>query len=210
MLNQKGFAVTTMVYGMMALASLILFLTLDIMSSNKKTTTNYAQDIEDELNKCTYYSGSCYNWHEWNTKYNFLVQNKDDLLCTLSGKKYTKTADGQAIVAIVKYQATDDTKTCSAGFCTGPLMVSTTLTSVYFTSDNKIIKPGGTEDINKMIYKNKPYYISSNGYYMCGYDAGSDTLNYELLNDITGKTYTWGSNGKEEAARDLLDYYFSS
>ncbi len=64
MLNNKGFAVTTMVYGMMALASLILFLTLDIMSSDKKTTTTYAQEIEDELNKCTYYSGTCYNWKE--------------------------------------------------------------------------------------------------------------------------------------------------
>ncbi len=64
MLNNKGFAVTTMVYGMMALASLILFLTLDIMNSNKNITSEYAQDVEDELNRCTYYSGTCYNWKD--------------------------------------------------------------------------------------------------------------------------------------------------
>lgn len=64
MLNKKGFAVTTMVYGMMAIASLILFLTLDIMSSNKKNSNDYAQEIEDELNKCTYYAGTCYNWKD--------------------------------------------------------------------------------------------------------------------------------------------------
>lgn len=64
MLNNKGFAVTTMVYGMMALASLILFLTLDIMRDNKNITEEYGQEVEDELNRCTYYSGICYNWKD--------------------------------------------------------------------------------------------------------------------------------------------------
>ena len=49
-------------YGMMAVASLIMFLTLDIMSSNKKEMALEAENVENELNKCTYYDGICYNW----------------------------------------------------------------------------------------------------------------------------------------------------
>lgn len=64
MLNNKGFAITTMVYGMMALASLIMFLTLDIMSNDKASSTSVVEEKEDELNKCTYYSENCYNWKD--------------------------------------------------------------------------------------------------------------------------------------------------
>lgn len=67
-LNNKGFAVTTMVYGMLALASLIMFLTLDVMRNSKKTSNEYAQDVEDELNRCTYYTGTCYNWSDSDIK----------------------------------------------------------------------------------------------------------------------------------------------
>ena len=62
--NNKGFAVTAMVYGMMTIASLIMFLTLDVMSSNKNISREFADDVEDELNKCSYYQGTCYDWHE--------------------------------------------------------------------------------------------------------------------------------------------------
>lgn len=64
MLNNKGFAITTMVYGMMALASLIMFLTLNIMSNDKTSSVEQAEEKEDELNKCTYYSENCYNWKD--------------------------------------------------------------------------------------------------------------------------------------------------
>ncbi len=60
-MNNKGFAVTVMVYGMIALASLIMFLSLRVMSTTKKETNTDAQEVEDNLNLCTAYD-ICDNW----------------------------------------------------------------------------------------------------------------------------------------------------
>ncbi len=51
-LNQKGFAISTILYGMIAMASLILILLVSNLSFSKKTTDDFTEKIEEELNAC--------------------------------------------------------------------------------------------------------------------------------------------------------------
>ena len=51
-LNQKGFAVSTILYGLVLVVSILLFLLLSIDSIERKSTTEYVKTISKELNKC--------------------------------------------------------------------------------------------------------------------------------------------------------------
>ena len=50
MLNNKGFAISTILYSLLMMATLILFLLVGTLSFERRTTTNLANDIKDELN----------------------------------------------------------------------------------------------------------------------------------------------------------------
>lgn len=51
-LNQKGFAVSTILYGLVLVVSLLLFLLLSVDSFERKNTTDYTKVITKELNEC--------------------------------------------------------------------------------------------------------------------------------------------------------------
>lgn len=53
-LNENGFAITTMVYGLIILASLILFLTLSVMDTTNVDNDKFIDEIEEKLIYCYY------------------------------------------------------------------------------------------------------------------------------------------------------------
>ncbi len=57
-MNNKGFAISTILYGMIIMATLILFLYVSILSFQKKSTDDFTAQIEKELNACVQ-DGSC-------------------------------------------------------------------------------------------------------------------------------------------------------
>lgn len=50
-LNEKGFAVSTLLYGLMLVAFLVVSLLMSIMSTNRKNTNTLVKKIEEELNR---------------------------------------------------------------------------------------------------------------------------------------------------------------
>ena len=57
-LNQKGFAVSTILYGLLLVMSFIVFLLLSVNRFERRTTNNYVELISKELNECVN-EGSC-------------------------------------------------------------------------------------------------------------------------------------------------------
>ncbi|MEG0994444.1 MAG: hypothetical protein RSE91_00520 [Bacilli bacterium] len=49
-LNNKGFAISTILYGILMLASLTLFLIVSTISSSKTANDDFIDEIEKELN----------------------------------------------------------------------------------------------------------------------------------------------------------------
>ena len=49
-LNNKGFAISTVLYSLLIMATLILFLLVGNLSFERRTTSNFVNDIKDELN----------------------------------------------------------------------------------------------------------------------------------------------------------------
>ena len=50
MLNNKGFAISTVLYSLLVMATLILFLLIGNLSFERRSTDDFVSDIEDELN----------------------------------------------------------------------------------------------------------------------------------------------------------------
>ena len=50
-MNNKGFAITTLLYGLMSVAFLIMTLLMGIMSQNRQNTSTLVDKIEEELNR---------------------------------------------------------------------------------------------------------------------------------------------------------------
>ena len=50
-MNNKGFAITTLLYGLMSVGFLIMTLLMGIMSQNRQNTSTLVKKIEDELNR---------------------------------------------------------------------------------------------------------------------------------------------------------------
>ena len=50
-LNNKGFAITTLLYGLLSVAFLIMTLLMGIMSTNRQNTSVLVDRIEEELNR---------------------------------------------------------------------------------------------------------------------------------------------------------------
>ena len=57
-LNQKGFAVSTILYGLLLVMVFIIFLLLSVNRFERKTTNDYVELISKELNECVN-DGSC-------------------------------------------------------------------------------------------------------------------------------------------------------
>lgn len=53
-MNNKGFAITSMVYGLVLLASLILFLTLSTLDMTNIDNDKFIDDVEEKLIYCDY------------------------------------------------------------------------------------------------------------------------------------------------------------
>ena len=51
-LNQKGFAVSTILYGLLLVMSFIIFLLLSLSRFERRNTNNYVELISNELNNC--------------------------------------------------------------------------------------------------------------------------------------------------------------
>ncbi|MEG1596912.1 MAG: hypothetical protein RR359_01395, partial [Bacilli bacterium] len=49
-LNNKGFAISTILYGTLMLASLTLFLIISTIASSKTASNNFVKHVEEELN----------------------------------------------------------------------------------------------------------------------------------------------------------------
>ena len=52
-LNNKGFAISTVLYSLLIMSTLILFLLVGNLSFERRTTSNFVNDIKDELNNYT-------------------------------------------------------------------------------------------------------------------------------------------------------------
>ena len=50
-LNNKGFAISTLIYGLMLVAFVVVALLMSIMSTNRKNTSTLIKKIEEELNR---------------------------------------------------------------------------------------------------------------------------------------------------------------
>jgi len=57
-LDNKGFAISTILYGLLIMASLVLLLLMSTVGSNKRSSDNFVDDIENSLND---YADSCYD-----------------------------------------------------------------------------------------------------------------------------------------------------
>ncbi len=57
-LNQKGFAVSTILYGLLLVMSFVIFLLLSLTSFEQKNNNDYTKTIISELNDCMD-EGSC-------------------------------------------------------------------------------------------------------------------------------------------------------
>lgn len=57
-LNQKGFAVSIILYGLLLVMVFIIFLLLSVNRFERRTTNDYVELISKELNECVA-NGSC-------------------------------------------------------------------------------------------------------------------------------------------------------
>lgn len=57
-MNNKGFAITTMVYALVLLMTMSMFLVLEIMENNYTDNKNIINEIQSELDNCLT-SGTC-------------------------------------------------------------------------------------------------------------------------------------------------------
>ena len=47
--KEKGFAITTMLYGLLIIAALVTFMLLSLVGFNKKSSSDFVSDVEKEL-----------------------------------------------------------------------------------------------------------------------------------------------------------------
>lgn len=51
-LNEKGFAISTVLYGILIMAMIIMTLLISTMAFTRKSSVDFINEIEEELNKC--------------------------------------------------------------------------------------------------------------------------------------------------------------
>jgi len=51
-MNEKGFAISTILYGILMMAMLIMTLLIGTMAFSRKSNVDFVNKIEEELNKC--------------------------------------------------------------------------------------------------------------------------------------------------------------
>lgn len=64
--KESGFAITTMLYGLLIIASLVTFMLLGLVSFNKKSSSNFVNDVEDEMLTYSKYFKCPYSIYETN------------------------------------------------------------------------------------------------------------------------------------------------
>ena len=57
-MNNKGFAITTMIYALVILLTISMFVVLDIMDNDYKDNKQLVEDVQKELDTCLE-QGSC-------------------------------------------------------------------------------------------------------------------------------------------------------
>ena len=60
-MNNRGFAITTVVYSILMLLSISMFLVLGVMRNNYNNEKTFMNDINDDLNGCLNNYCSCLN-----------------------------------------------------------------------------------------------------------------------------------------------------
>ena len=180
------------------------FLTDESIQSLKNglATVETAQDLtihNDVATKLTDEQKGIISSKNWNivisqqVKMNLEVINANTLIATVSGRSFYKLAEGLAIACSVTF-----------GSLTGILLVSETKDAVIYSVDDYY---GSYGSLGSFTYNDKTYYYSAKNYFK---SSGTVTTNYyPYLNGINGKTYEDSNAGSEEAAKDLLDYYFN-
>ncbi len=59
-MNERGFAISTILYGILIMAMLIMTLLIGTMAFTRKSNVDLVGQIEEELNKCVRYTdASC-------------------------------------------------------------------------------------------------------------------------------------------------------
>jgi hypothetical protein len=118
------------------------------------------------------------------------------LLGTLIGRNYYKTNSGLAICAFMDFGTSYRL----------PILVSESWASVTYNTNPPAATFSSLTSIN---YEGKVYFVSNNQYAM-GQDAPTNNnYNLPILNEITGvNSYPHSAAGQQQAAKDLLDYYF--
>lgn len=147
-MNNKGFAITTVLYGTLILFLMLFLSMLGLLSSFKDRISMLV-----EKNKGT---RDIIN--------GIYVSDADSLLITLNGRNYYKANDGEALLGYVY-----------AGGFTGPVLVGTTADSVaYYTSydSNVVLSSSGS-----FVQDGVTYYYSSSIYWMEGNYNNTSTFN---------------------------------
>ncbi len=57
-MNNKGFAISTVLYSLIILMSLLLFLLIGTMSFSRDNSSELVDQVEEELNECVW-QGTC-------------------------------------------------------------------------------------------------------------------------------------------------------
>lgn len=116
------------------------------------------------------------------------------VLCTIGARPFIKTNSGLAICAIFDF----------GGNWRMPILVSEYRDAVRYNTNI-----GGFDYLTTFQYDSKTYYVSNYNYAMSANLELVNPLNLPVLNEITNVSlYTQSIAGQQQAAKDLLDYYF--
>lgn len=175
-MNNKGFAITTILYGIFLLFMMLLLATIGILSSYKHKvdilidSNNGARDIVS-------------------------VYDEGSYLMTIEGRSYYKTNPGAAMIAYV-YD----------GAYTGPLLISTDPSAVVYSTDCTIpeckaeCSYNGTKNqtecnidsaTNYVVHNGTNYYYSSSLLWMFGNQGlSNDKFNWPKYTNMSSRDST--------------------
>lgn len=123
------------------------------------------------------------------------VTEMNVVLCIIGGRTFSKVNSGLAICAIFDFGRN----------WRMPILVSEYIDAVKYTTSL-----GGIHNyLTTFQYDSKTYYVSNYNYAMGANLELVNPLNLPVLNEITNVSlYTQSIAGQQQAAKDLLDYYF--
>lgn len=124
------------------------------------------------------------------------INEKNALLCTIGPRSFYKVNEGLAFCAIIR-----------SHIFWLPLLVSEQKSAVAYTTKPWI---GDGSPYTSIEYDGKIYHVSNYGCAMLQTVAiVENPYNLPVLNDVLKKgAYPNNEQGQQQAAKDLLDYYF--